>query len=150
VRRDGVGGVDDHLVEPGRRHCRHSVALERAQLAALRIGQDGPPETGLRRRKDHRGSQREDGFDRPDVEVEVHALLDGPRLGDGIDPDRLLRRGPAKGRVTVVMELDLEAEEGAPELRHAMRVGGVDAEVLPPGDRHQASPSCRRMSPGLK
>ena len=133
--RRGVGRVD----APSRRAARRSVpAHEGAQLAALGVGERHPTRTpdSLGGQRD-RGAQGEDGSSDARLDVEVHALLHRPRLGHGVDPDRLPRASAPGGRRRRRRAAPPRSpSSAAPEPRHAVRVGGVDAQVLPASDGH--------------
>ena len=79
-----IGRVEAHLVQPVRRRLR---AHESAELAALGIRHDGPPRLLV----DDRRAEGEQLVDGARMDVEVHSILHGLRLGHRVDPHRVLR-----------------------------------------------------------
>jgi hypothetical protein len=125
-----VGGVEDDLVQPVRRRL---LADEGAELPALGVRHHRPPRPLV----DDRGPEVEQLLHRAGVDVEVHAVLHGLRLGHPVDPDGVLRCRPAQDRVPVTGVDELQPEHGRPERREAERVDGVETEILVRGRCHR-------------
>jgi hypothetical protein len=77
---------------------------------------------------DHRAKIGQVGDSR-DIDVEVNALLDRPRLGHLVNPKRVLRN-IVNQLETSATRLGASAERRGPEGREHLRIDGVNAEIL--------------------
>ena len=118
----------------GERLGRHSgsgrsavLVGERAQLVALRIGEDHPLVLAV---VGHDGGPEvEQGADVGHVEVEMHPVLHGLRFRHHVDPEIEELRARHDG-VVASGTFELLAQRSCPEPANKPGVGGVEAEVL--------------------
>jgi hypothetical protein len=126
----GVVGVDGQLVEP-----RPPVkGREDAELVALRVRADVPLDLVVGRPHDRRAERQH--LVEVDPHVEMHPVLDRPRLGHLVEPGGALRLVAAQAADRGVAVVRLEVEHRRPEVRCDHEVSGVEAEVLPPCECH--------------
>jgi flagellar motility protein MotE (MotC chaperone)/sporulation protein YlmC with PRC-barrel domain len=122
--RHWICGVDDHLVQTVSRE-RRGLSDEGAQLPALGIGQHRPRLGVIDDDRAKVGQVR----DSRHIYVEVHALLDRPRLGHFVHPESVLGDMVNKPEVAA-SRLGAKPERRGPEDREHVRIDGVDAEIL--------------------
>src|SRR5215203_519508 len=122
--RHWICGVDDHLVQAVSQQ-RRGLSDEGAQLPALGIGQHRPRLGVIDDDRAKVGQVR----DSRHIYVEVHALLDRPRLGHFVHPESVLGDMVNQPEVAA-SRLGAKPERRGPEDREHVRIDGVDAEIL--------------------
>src|SRR3954452_4632354 len=125
--------VDDEPVDPVVRQVT-GPPEERAELAALRIDHHRPLEARLLGRQHDLGAERHEVVEVGGVDVEVHPVLDGPRLGHSADRDAVALGRPEEIAVLLIRPVR-QATHLRPEPPKRLSAAGVHAELLEPGSR---------------